>query len=82
MRQLIITWACLFAIVATHQACTPHVSSYPYADAVIAAEHDRALEKCYNDLVATIQTTGDYGKAEIEYRLCANEADRAAGMKP
>lgn len=78
MRQSIIAWLCIFAM-----ACgATNLHEAERADnAAHGTTHQIDLEKCLNGAIATFHTTQDHDKADVEYKACADKADKAAGMK-
>ncbi len=83
MKQTLVIWACLAALVLSNTGCPQNAHVPERIDnAAISAQHDVDLNKCVDDAIATIQTTGDYDKAQADYIVCADAADKKAGLKP
>ncbi len=71
---ILVWWTCLVI------GCVDHAQAR-IDNASTATAHKLAVEKCVDDAIATLQTTGDGDKAGDEYILCADAADKAAGRK-
>lgn len=83
MKQNLILWAFLAALVASNAGCPQNAHVPERIDnAAISAQHDVDLNKCVDAAIATVQTTGDYDKAQADYNVCADAADKKAGLKP
>ncbi len=82
MKQYLIACACIIAMVFYTPGCKPsHVPEH-LDNAAISAQHDLALDACFNAAVETIEKTGDYAKAQADYIVCAEDADRKFAPKP
>lgn len=82
MKQYFIAWLCVLALACSHLSCAQNLHTVDRAEnAAIGAAHQIALEKCFTNAVATVQTTQDRDKADAEYKVCADAADKAAGRK-
>lgn len=83
MKQTLVFWLCLAALALGNTGCPPNAHVADHLDnAQIAAQYKVDMEKCYQAAVETVQTTGDYDKAEAEYAVCAAEADAKAHKAP
>jgi len=78
MKQTLVIWFCLAALAISNPGCKPtHVVDH-VENVTVAAQYKVDMEKCYQAAVETVQTTGDYDKAEADYNVCAAEADAKA----
>lgn len=79
MKQSLIAWVCVL-VMAFGCSKSAHVVERA-ENASIGVRHQANLDKCFDDLVATVQTTQDHEKASAEYKVCADAADKDAGAK-
>ncbi len=81
MKQTFVAWLCVLALGLNH--CHPNDTHVPerLVNASIAAQHQAALDSCFDDMIATVQTTGDEDRAMAEFDACADKADKTYGVK-
>lgn len=81
MKQTFVAWLCLLALGLNQ--CHPVDIHAPerLVNASVAAQHQAALDRCLDEMIATVQTTGDESRAADEFDACADRADKAFGLK-
>ncbi len=82
MKQSFIIWVCIIMFAINGTNCKPSHIADQTENASIAAQYAAALDACVTEAAATIQTTGDYEKAQAEYKVCAEAADKKFGLGP
>lgn len=75
MKQTIVIWLALVAAFANSGCPNPHTAER-IDNAAISAQHDLALNDCFNAEAKELQAKVDKVTAHAHYVTCADAADK------